>query len=206
MGLGWSVVIFSKQLLAAIPVSSYVWLLSGGISYTVGSVLYLIGKKKKYMHSVFHLFVVLGSVLHFISVLICFIGEGHNEMNFTVGFQVNTHGYVSGEGEGNSVLVRSRRDLEAFYAADRDGNKHLYRPCLAKYGDAFFESKALLLVTRQEGSGSVTLRVEGVDLVDGQPEARIARSAPAFGTMDMARWVIGIELDCDMLLKKGWTP
>jgi len=72
VGLGWSVVIFSKQLLAAIPVSSYVWLLSGGISYTVGSVLYLIGKKKKYMHSVFHLFVVLGSVLHFISVLICF--------------------------------------------------------------------------------------------------------------------------------------
>jgi len=72
VGLGWSVVIFSRQLLSAVPVPSYAWLLSGGISYTLGSVLYLIGKRKKHMHSVFHLFVVLGSVLHFVSVLICF--------------------------------------------------------------------------------------------------------------------------------------
>ena len=73
VGLGWCAVIFAKQLLSAIPFSACVWLLSGGVSYTVGSVLYVIGKKKKYMHSVFHLFVVLGSVLHFISVLSCFI-------------------------------------------------------------------------------------------------------------------------------------
>jgi len=71
IGLGWSILIFSKQLLEAIPVSAYVWLLSGGISYTIGSILYLIGKKRKYMHSVFHLFVVLGSVLHFLSILAC---------------------------------------------------------------------------------------------------------------------------------------
>ncbi|MCL2194329.1 MAG: hemolysin III family protein [Oscillospiraceae bacterium] len=73
IGLGWSVVIFSRQLLEAIPVSAFAFLLGGGVAYTIGSVLYVLGKKRKYMHSVFHLFVVAGSVLHFVSILICFI-------------------------------------------------------------------------------------------------------------------------------------
>lgn len=48
-----------------------VWLLlGGGIAYTVGAVLYGIGKKHRYMHSVFHLFVVLGSLLHFLCILL----------------------------------------------------------------------------------------------------------------------------------------
>jgi len=124
-------------------------------------------------------------------------------MNFTVGFQINTHGYVCGEAEERAVLVRTRRALDAFYQADPDGNKHFYQAHLANYGDAFFESKALLLVTRRESSGSIALRVEGVELTDGQPKARITRSAPGFGTMDMARWVIGIELERDIIQKKG---
>ena len=43
-------------------------LLSGGIAYTIGAVLYGIGGKKKWMHSVFHIFVVLGALLQFFSV------------------------------------------------------------------------------------------------------------------------------------------
>jgi len=73
IGLGWTVVIFTRQLLEAIPLSAFIWLLSGGVSYTIGSVLYLLGKKRRYMHSVFHLFVVVGSVMHFLSILICFM-------------------------------------------------------------------------------------------------------------------------------------
>ena len=46
-----------------------VYLLAGGISYTVGAVLYGIGKSRKYMHSLFHLFVIAGSVLHFFMIL-----------------------------------------------------------------------------------------------------------------------------------------
>jgi hemolysin III len=46
----------------------FMLLLSGGIAYTIGAVLYGLGKKKKWMHSVFHIFVVLGSVLQFLSV------------------------------------------------------------------------------------------------------------------------------------------
>ena len=44
-------------------------LLSGGISYTIGAVLYGIGSKKRWMHSVFHIFVVLGSLLQFLCIL-----------------------------------------------------------------------------------------------------------------------------------------
>ena len=73
VGLGWCIVPFSKQLLAAIPVSAFVWLIAGGVMYTLGSVLYVIGKKRKYMHSVFHVFVVAGSVMHFVCVLLCLL-------------------------------------------------------------------------------------------------------------------------------------
>ena len=45
------------------------YLLAGGIAYTVGSILYGIGSKKRWMHSIFHIFVVLGSVLQFFAVL-----------------------------------------------------------------------------------------------------------------------------------------
>ena len=43
-------------------------LLLGGIAYTIGAVLYGIGSKKKWMHSVFHIFVDIGSLLHFLCV------------------------------------------------------------------------------------------------------------------------------------------
>ena len=48
-----------------------VFLVLGGVSYTIGAMLYVIGKKKnkRYVHSIFHLFVVLGSLLHFFCVL-----------------------------------------------------------------------------------------------------------------------------------------
>ena len=45
-------------------------ILAGGVSYTVGAVLYGLGGKHRYMHSVFHLFVVAGSVLHLLAILL----------------------------------------------------------------------------------------------------------------------------------------
>ena len=48
----------------------FLLLLLGGIAYTIGAVLYGIGSKKRWMHSVFHIFVVLGSVLQFFAVLL----------------------------------------------------------------------------------------------------------------------------------------
>ena len=71
VGLGWSVVFFVKQLLACVPLSAFVWLIAGGVSYTAGSVLYGVGKKKKNMHAVMHVCMLLGSVMHFVCILIC---------------------------------------------------------------------------------------------------------------------------------------
>ncbi len=68
VGMGWCVIPFWRQTMDALTVPGFVLLLTGGIAYTIGAVLYGLGKKKKWMHSVFHIFVVLGSVLQFLSV------------------------------------------------------------------------------------------------------------------------------------------
>ena len=63
IGMGWAIIPVAPLLLRIMGPSGFWLLLAGGISYTVGAVLF--GLKKKWMHSVFHVFVVLGSVLQF---------------------------------------------------------------------------------------------------------------------------------------------
>ena len=67
--MGWMIVISFKSLHAVLPTNGLMLLLSGGIVYTIGAVLYGIGKKVKYMHSVFHLFVLGGCILQSFSIL-----------------------------------------------------------------------------------------------------------------------------------------
>lgn len=69
IGMGWLVIPFARQTLEVMQLGGFVLLLSGGIVYTIGAVLYGIGSKKRWMHSVFHIFVVLGSLLQFFAVL-----------------------------------------------------------------------------------------------------------------------------------------
>ncbi len=69
IGMGWCVVIAVKPTMQAIAPAGLALLLAGGIAYTIGAVLYGLGKKRKWMHAVFHLFVVVGSVLHALCVL-----------------------------------------------------------------------------------------------------------------------------------------
>ena len=68
IGMGWCIVFAAKAAIESIPVPGLVWLLAGGVAYTVGAVLYGVGKRVKYMHSVFHLFVIAGSVFQFICI------------------------------------------------------------------------------------------------------------------------------------------
>lgn len=68
IGLGWCIVFAAPVAIRAIPRSGLLWLLAGGVAYTVGAILYGIGVKKRYMHAVFHLFVILGSVLQFVCI------------------------------------------------------------------------------------------------------------------------------------------
>lgn len=66
---GWLVVVAIGPVIEAISLSGFWWLLAGGIAYTVGAVLYNIGKKKPYFHTIFHLFVLIGSALHAVCVV-----------------------------------------------------------------------------------------------------------------------------------------
>ena len=70
IGLGWCVVLVIKPLMAVLPAGALVFLLGGGVAYTIGAVLYGLGKKRRFMHSVFHIFVVAGSILHFFCILL----------------------------------------------------------------------------------------------------------------------------------------
>ncbi len=69
LGMGWCIIFAAKTAMTAIPIQGFWWLLAGGIAYTLGAVLYGIGVKVRYMHSVFHIFVVLGSVLQYVCIL-----------------------------------------------------------------------------------------------------------------------------------------
>lgn len=66
--LGWFIVFAFKPLVVSVNQLTIWLLVLGGISYTVGSVFY-IWRKLKYGHMVWHLFVLLGSILHFFAVL-----------------------------------------------------------------------------------------------------------------------------------------
>lgn len=70
IGLGWCVVLTLRQVIAAITWRGFILLLAGGLAYTLGAVLYGLGKKHRYFHSVFHLFVLAGSVLQFFCILL----------------------------------------------------------------------------------------------------------------------------------------
>jgi len=69
VGMGWCVVIAVKPTIQAIALPGLILLLAGGIAYTIGAVIYGVCKKRRYMHSVFHLFVLLGSLLQFFCIL-----------------------------------------------------------------------------------------------------------------------------------------
>ena len=68
IGMGWGIVFFLGQALEVMTPVGFRLLLAGGIAYTIGAVLYGIGAKKRWMHSVFHIFVVLGSLLQFLAI------------------------------------------------------------------------------------------------------------------------------------------
>ncbi len=70
IGMGWAVLPFWQQVLEVLGPQGFALLLSGGIAYTIGSILYGLGRKIKWMHTTFHVFVVLGAALQYLSVLL----------------------------------------------------------------------------------------------------------------------------------------
>lgn len=68
--MGWCIIVRANLLPQLLGIPGFVLLLSGGIAYTIGAILYGVGKKYKWMHSVFHMFILLGSFLQFMCILL----------------------------------------------------------------------------------------------------------------------------------------
>ena len=69
--MGWLIIFFIKPLAESFPGAGLYWLIAGGIAYTSGAIIYSI-HKISFNHAVFHLFVLLGSICHFIAVY-CYV-------------------------------------------------------------------------------------------------------------------------------------
>ncbi len=65
---GWAIIFFIPQAIAAFQPDGFLLLLSGGISYSIGAICFGFGRKVRWMHAIFHIFVVLGSFLQFLSI------------------------------------------------------------------------------------------------------------------------------------------
>ena len=70
LAMGWCVIIRADLLPKFLNSSAIALLISGGLFYTIGTVFYGLGKKHRYTHSVWHLFILAGSVLHFLCILL----------------------------------------------------------------------------------------------------------------------------------------
>ena len=68
--MGWCIIVKANLLPQLLGMNGFILLLLGGIAYTIGAVLYALGKKHKYSHSIFHLFILLGSFLQFLCILL----------------------------------------------------------------------------------------------------------------------------------------
>jgi hemolysin III len=67
--MGWLVVIAFNPLRHALPPAAIAWLIAGGIIYTVGIVFFAMSKRVAYTHGVWHLFVIAGSVCHYVAMV-----------------------------------------------------------------------------------------------------------------------------------------
>ena len=68
--LGWVIIFAYNPLKEAVDWSGVLLLISGGVIYTIGAIIYALGKKIKYFHSIFHMFVLAASILHFLAIVL----------------------------------------------------------------------------------------------------------------------------------------
>ncbi len=70
--MGWMILFCLHDLIEKISLQNVIWLFVGGLCYTIGVIFYLLGKKVKYMHCLWHIFVLFGTALQFVSMTYLF--------------------------------------------------------------------------------------------------------------------------------------
>lgn len=73
LAMGWLIMFSFRRLYLLIPAASLWLLLAGGIVYTAGIIFFAFGKKVRYFHSIWHLFDLIGTALHFTSILVMLV-------------------------------------------------------------------------------------------------------------------------------------
>ena len=68
LAMGWLVIIAAVPLLERVPLAGLLWLLAGGIAYSVGVIFFMLDSRLRYSHTVWHGFVALGTGCHFVAV------------------------------------------------------------------------------------------------------------------------------------------
>jgi len=69
VAMGWVAIVAIGPLVARMPAAGIAWLIAGGLSYTLGAIVFLLDNRVRYAHFVWHLFVLGGSVCHFFAAL-----------------------------------------------------------------------------------------------------------------------------------------
>ena len=67
--MGWMIIPAVPLLLKSVSLACFAWLLAGGLAYTIGIIFFALGKNRKCMHCIWHIFVLAGSICQFVSVL-----------------------------------------------------------------------------------------------------------------------------------------
>ena len=70
LAMGWCIIFKASILPSLLGIPGVALLVAGGVAYTVGTIFYGLGKNHKYFHSIFHLFIVLGSILQFLTIIL----------------------------------------------------------------------------------------------------------------------------------------
>ena len=69
VAMGWSALLAAGPLIHAMPATGLLWLLAGGVAYTLGAIVFVFDSRAKYMHFAWHLFVLAGTTCHFFAAL-----------------------------------------------------------------------------------------------------------------------------------------
>ena len=69
VAMGWSALLAAGPLIHAMPATGLLWLLAGGVAYTLGAIVFIFDSRAKYMHFAWHLFVLAGTTCHFFAAL-----------------------------------------------------------------------------------------------------------------------------------------
>ena len=67
--MGWIVLVAIKPLIAGLGMAGFIWLAAGGVLYTVGIIFYAFDERFRHWHGIWHLFVIAGSLMHYVAIL-----------------------------------------------------------------------------------------------------------------------------------------